>query len=189
LENNETNNPESFLSLLKQGDKNAFKIIFDTYYKRLYAFSLHYVEDQYIAEEIVEDTLVKLWQKRNKLDKVENLKSYLYGMVRNASIDHLKKDKKFVRLDVKKHGAMPLKEQYIIEEETHAILFQALETLPKKCKKVFELSCLDGVKYKDIAEDLQISINTVKSQRARAIELLKSYLKDYPFYQIFLMSL
>ncbi|MFD0990062.1 RNA polymerase sigma factor [Mariniflexile jejuense] len=189
MENNDLTHSESFLSLLKKGDKDAFKIIFDTYYKRLFAFALQYTEDKFAAEEIVEETLLKLWQKRTKLEKVENLKSYLYTMVRNASIDYLKKEKKFVRLDAKKHNSISTKEQYIIEEETHAILFQALETLPEKCRKVFELSCLDGAKYKDIAEDLQISINTVKSQRARAIELLKSYLKNYPFYQIFLASL
>ncbi|WP_308991024.1 RNA polymerase sigma-70 factor [Mariniflexile litorale] len=189
MENNETNHSKHFLSLLKKGDTNTFKIIFDTYYKRLYAFSLQYTEDSFAAEEIVEETLLKLWQKRHKLEKIENLKSYLYSMVRNASIDHLKKEKKFVRLDTKKHDAISLKEQFIIEEETHAILFQALETLPTKCRKVFELSCLDGIKYKDIAEDLQISINTVKSQRARAIGLLKLYLKNHHFIQILLASL
>ena len=189
MKNSEINNSESFISLLKKGDTNAFKIIFDTYYKRLYAFALHYVIDGYVAEEIVENVLLKLWQKRHKLDKIVNLKSYLYIMVKNDSLDHIKKEKKFVRLDTETHGNLSLTEEFIIEEETHAILFQALETLPEKCRKVFELSCLEDVKYKDIAEDLQISINTVKSQRARAIKLLKSYLKNYPLYQLFLSVL
>ncbi|WP_194768453.1 RNA polymerase sigma factor [Tamlana sp. I1] len=180
---------ESFIPRLKKGDKKAFKLIFDTYFKRLYAFSLQYVEDKYAAEEIVENTLLKLWQKRDKLDKIDNLKSYLYTMVRNGSLDYIKKEKKFIRLDLKKHDAIALKDQFIIEEETYAVLFQALENLPTKCRKVFELSCLEGVKYKDIAEDLQISINTVKSQRARAIELLKFHLKDYPLFQILLAIL
>lgn len=189
MKKNNKDNSEPFLSLLKKGDTNAFKIIFDTYYSRLYTFSLNYVAEGYEAEEIVENVLLKLWQKRDKADKINNLKSYLYTMVRNASLDYLKKEKKFVRLDIEKHDATTLKDQFIIEEETHAILFQALETLPKKCRKVFELSCLEGLKYKDIAEDLQISLNTVKSQRARAIELLKSYLKNYPLHQILLASL
>jgi RNA polymerase sigma-19 factor, ECF subfamily len=189
LNNNEIETLESFVALLQKGETNAFKIIFNSYYHRLYSFSLNYVTEDYAAEEIVENVLLKLWQKRHKLDKIENLKSYLYTMVRNASLDYLKKEKKFVRLDIKKHDSVTSKDQFIIEEETHAILFQALENLPKKCRKIFELSCLEGLKYKDIAEDLQISINTVKSQRSRAIELLKSYLKNYPLYQLFLMSL
>lgn len=147
------------------------------------------MEDGFVAEEIVEDVLLALWQKHHKMGEIENLKSYLYAMVRNASIDHLKKEKSFERYDVEKHNSVAMVEQFIIEEETHAILFQALETLPDKCRKVFELSCLEGVKYKDIAEDLQISINTVKSQRARAIELLKQHLKDYPFFQLLLATL
>lgn len=189
MKNNESNIAASFISFLKKGDTKAFKTIFDTYYKRLYVFSLSYVTEKYAAEEIVENVLLKLWQKRHKLDKIENLKSYLYSMVRNASLDYLKKENKYVRLDIQKHDAINSKNAFIIEEETHAILFQALETLPKKCRKIFELSCLEGLKYKDIAEDLQISINTVKSQRARAIELLKIHLKTHQIYQILLMSL
>lgn len=187
LGNNEIVNPEYFKSLLDKGEANAFKIIFDTYYKRLFMFSLNYVGDNYAAEEIVENVLLKLWKKIHKLNEIENLKAYLYTMVRNASLDYLKKEQKFVSLDIQKHGSIPLKEQFIIEDETHVILFQAMETLPKKCRKVLELSCLNGIKYKDIAEDLQISINTVKSQRARAIDLLRSYLINYPLYQILLV--
>jgi len=143
----------------------------------------------YVAEEIVENVLFILWQKRHKMDEVDYLKPYLYAMVRNTSLDYLKNQKKFERYDKEKHDSIQLMEQFIIEEETHAILFQALDSLPNKCRKVFELSCLEGVKYADIAEDLQISLNTVKSQRARAIKLLRIHLKNHPFFQILLASL
>lgn len=189
MKNNNPDTDISLMSLLKNGDARAYKTIFDSYYKRLFAFSLQYVKDKYIAEEIVENVFFVLWKKRTKVDKIKKLKPYLYSMVRNASLDHLKKKKKFEPLDIEKHESLDLKKQFIIEEETHAILFQALETLPKKCRKVFELSCIEKVKYKDIAEDLQISINTVKSQRARAIQLLKQCLKNHSFFEIILASL
>lgn len=189
MKNVDSNINASIISLLKKGDTNSYKIIFDTYYKRLYLFSLKYVEDQYAAEEIAENVFLILWQKKNEIDKIGNLKSYLYAMARNASLDYLKKEKQSVTLDLEKHDSADLMDQYIIEEETHAILYQALASLPPKCRKVFELSCLEGVKYKDISEELQISINTVKSQRARAIELLKEHLKDYPLFQILLATL
>ena len=179
MENNNKKALEFFATQIKNGDENAFKIIFDTYYHRLYMFALHYVSELYVAEEIVETVLLKLWQKKHQLGSIGNLKSYLYSMVRNASLDYLKKEKKFVKLEVGKHDSLILMEQYIIEEETHAILFKALEALPEKCKQVFKLSCLEGLKYQDIAEELQISVNTVKSQRARAIELMKKNLKYY----------
>lgn len=181
----------TILADLKSGSSQAFKEIFNAFYTRLCAFSLKYVKDTYAAEEIVENTLFRLWEKRAKLEHVTNLKAYLYGMVRNACYDYLKDQKKYVRLDHENHD-MPsasVIEHFIIEEEAHAILIQALESLPQKCRKVFELSCIEGVKYKDIAEDLQISINTVKSQRARAIELLKERLKEHPFLLLLLSAL
>lgn len=189
LKNSKLNITSSLVSLIKNGDRNAYKTIFDAYYKRLYVFALKYVEDSYMAEEIVENVLFILWQKRHKMGDIDNLKSYLYAMVRNTSLDYLKNQKKFERYDKEKHDSIHFMEQFIIEEETYAILFQALESLPSKCRKVFELSCIEGVKYADIAEDLQISLNTVKSQRARAIELLRKHLKNYPLFQILLASL
>ena len=189
MESNKSKTNTSVISLLKKGDTGAFKTIFETYYQRLFAFAYKYVENRFAAEEIVENVLIILWQKRDKIDKIDSLKSYLYTMVRNSSIDFLKKEKKFERFDIEKHDSVTMMDRFIIEEETHAILFQALETLPLKCRRVFELSCLDGVKYKDIAEDLQISINTVKSQRNRAIQLLKQHLNGYPFFQILLATL
>ncbi|WP_303318692.1 RNA polymerase sigma-70 factor [Flavivirga abyssicola] len=171
---------------LKQGDKEAYRFLFDTFYPRLYMFSLKYVKDHFIAEEVVGDTFLKLWQKRHKVHKIENIKSYLYKMVRNTSYDYLKKTDHNVRLDVKSHDSFTLTNDYIIEEEVHAILIKALESLPPKCRKVFSLSCIEKLKYKEIAEELQISVNTVKSQRARAIELLKIQLKGHLFLQVFL---
>ena len=185
----DTNINKSTISFFEKGDVYSYKVIFNTFYNRLYAFSLNYVEDTYAAEDIVENVFLVLWQKKNDFGKVENLKSYLYSMVRNASIDYLKKEERSVTLDIDKHDTIELLDQHIIEEETHALLYKALDSLPAKCRKVFELSCLEGVKYKDISEELEISINTVKSQRARAIELLKQNLKDYPLFQIFLASL
>ncbi len=174
------------LLLLKEGDTKTYRTIFEAYNKRLYSFSLKIVENAFAAEEIVENVFLKLWQKRHKMDDVKNLKSYLYTMAYNASLDFIKKNKKFVRFNIEEHDGTVLMEQLILEEEVHYLLFQALDSLPEKCRQVFELSCLEGMKYKDIAEDLQISINTVKSQRARAIDLLRKQLKDYPFFQLFL---
>lgn len=170
-------------------NKESFKILFDTFYPRLIAYSFKYVKDEIAAEEIVEDCLVNLWVKRNKLGHVDNLKPYLYTMVRNASFTYLEKSKRLVTLREEEHDSAIRIDHDIIEEEVHAILYKALENLPAKCRRVFELSCLNGLKYKDIAIDLGISINTVKSQRARAIELLKNQLKDNPFLLLMLSSL
>lgn len=170
-------------------NKEIFKNLFNTLYPRLIAYSVNYVKDKIAAEEIVEDCFMKLWEKRNDLGHIDNLKSYLYTMVRNASFNYLETRKKLISLNQDEHDSEIKIENDIIEAEVHAILYQALENLPAKCRKVFELSCLMGIKYKDIAKDLDISINTVKSQRTRAIKLLRNQLKNNPFLMVLLSTL
>ncbi len=150
-------------------NRETFKDLFNTLYPRLISYSLKYVTDKFAAEEIVEESFVALWEKREALVHIKDIKPYLYVIVRNASLKYLEKSNKVLQLNKKHHDSAVMIDYDIIEEEVHAvILSQALDTLPAKCRKVFELSCLDGVKYKDIAEELDISVNTVKSQRARA---------------------
>lgn len=167
--------------LISKGDKRAFKLLFDTFYPRLFIFSLNYIDQRFDAEEIVGEVFVKLWNKRATLIKVEHPKAYMYKMVYNASMAFLKRNRKEIPLNPQLHDTSVLMQELILEEEVHSVLFRALETLPEKCKNVFVLSCIEGLAYKDIAEDLQITINTVKSQRSRAIQLLKTQLKDYSF--------
>ena len=181
-------NFENVILNLKKGDPNAFKQLFDSFYEKLYAFSFNYVKDEYAAEEVVENTMLMVWERRQSLDSIKNVKSYLYKSVRNASFDYLKKKNKVIPLDIQSHDSLLSFEQHIIQEETHKLLIDALDSLPKKCKKVFELCCIEGLKYQDVADELQISINTVKSQRSRAIELLKNKLKDSHYY-LFILNL
>ncbi len=131
--------------------------------------------------------MLQLWENRLKFEKIDDVKSYIYMMVKNGSLDVLKKQNKKVKLDESISDDILEFDFNILQEEVYAILINALDSLPEKCKEVFELSCLEGMKYKDIAQQLNISINTVKSQRARAIELLKVKLINYPELLFFLL--
>lgn len=124
--------------------------------------------------------MLQLWENRLKFEKVNDVKSYLYMMVKNGSVTALKKEQRNVKLDESFSEEILDFDFNVLEEEVYSVLIEALNSLPEKCKEVFELSCLEGMKYKDIAEQLNISVNTVKSQRARAIELLKEKLKYHP---------
>jgi len=177
------------ISKLKKGNSEAYKVFFDAFYERLYAYSFQYVKDRFVAEEIVENTMVILWERRRKMDTISSVKSYLYAIVRNASLDYLKKQNKRIPLDLDSHDLSVSLDPFVLEEEVHGLLNEALNSLPEKCRKVFKLSCIEGIKYKDIAEDMQISLNTVKSQRARAIQLLKQKLKGNPLLEILLSTL
>jgi RNA polymerase sigma-70 factor (ECF subfamily) len=178
---------EEVLSGLKDGDQVAFKVVFDFFYERLYAFSLKYVKNSYAAEEITANTMLYLWEKRESISNIKEIKPYLYRVTRNASILYLKNAEKVIPLDSSFEN-LPHFDKYIIEEEVHAALLKAVENLPNKCKRVFELCCLEGLKYKEVAEDLNISVNTVKSQRSRALTLLKDQFKDNSVFLVILNS-
>lgn len=166
-----------------------FRKIYCDLYPRLLSFSLKYVKDQFVAEEVVEECMLYLWERRMDLEPVKDLKSYLYTMVKNKCFSYLRNNYKEIPLETANYETISQEDQYIIEEETHAILMKAVEELPEKCKKVFKMSCIDGMKYKDIASEMDITVNTVKSQRSRAIELLKRSLKGQQFVVIYLSIL
>ncbi|MCH4551340.1 RNA polymerase sigma-70 factor [Aestuariibaculum lutulentum] len=167
----------------------SFKGIYYSMYPRLLSFSLKYVNDQFVAEEVVEECMLYLWERRKDLQNIKDLKSYLYTMVKNRCYAYLRNNYKEIPLEAVNTELLSQEDQFIIEEETHAILMKAVEELPEKCKKVFKMSCIDGIKYKDIAAEMDITVNTVKSQRSRAIELLKRSLKDQSFVVIYLSIL
>jgi RNA polymerase sigma-70 factor (family 1) len=148
-------------------------------YPRLVRYSFSYVKDKFLAEEVVENIMLQLWENRVKFEMINDVKSYLYTMAKNSCLLALKKENRNVELDNSLKDDTAEFDFNILEEEVYAILIEALNSLPGKCKEVFELSCLEGMKYKDIAQQLQISVNTVKSQRARAIELLREKLKNH----------
>ncbi|MCF8715592.1 RNA polymerase sigma-70 factor [Joostella atrarenae] len=153
------------------------------------SFCMKYTKDESMSEEIVEECMVYLWERRKDLEEVRDLKAYLYTMVKNMALRSIKQRDKVVSLDAQKYDQLSESEEFSLEEDVHSVLLNALETLPEKCKIVFKLSCIEGLKYKDIAEDLNISVNTVKSQRARALELLKSRLNNYSFLVIYILFL
>ncbi|WP_223678155.1 RNA polymerase sigma-70 factor [Flavobacterium hibisci] len=153
--------------------------MFYSLYPRLVSYSFGLVKDIFIAEEVVENVMLQLWENRFKFEKVNDVKSYLYTIVKNGSVAALKKQQKSIQLDETFSDEPSEFDFNILQEEVYSVLIEALNSLPEKCKEVFELSCLEGMKYKDIAEQLNISVNTVKSQRTRAIELLKEKLKNH----------
>ncbi|TRZ41290.1 hypothetical protein DMZ48_17835 [Robertkochia solimangrovi] len=153
-------------------------------------YSMRFVKDEYIAEEVVGDVMFKLWNERTRFESIKDIKPYLYQMVRNASIDHIRKNQKIHSLDPDfDTGDSEDFDFDFLEEEVHSVLIQALQNLPEKCRRVFEHSCLEGMKYKEIAELMEISVNTVKSQRTRAIELLQNQLRNHPLIVLILAFL
>ena len=164
------------LHALQQGQEWGLDYYFERYYTPLTLFAQGLVYDPCLAEEIAAEAFVKLWHKRESLQEIGSIKAWLYALVRNASIDHLRKVKR-LRLH---EAALPINDAieqpilaHMVQNETIHHLYRLLESLPIRCRQVFQMFYLQDKALKEIAEELNISINTVKSQKQRAVQLLK----------------
>lgn len=162
-------------------DSLEFQSIFDAYYPSMCVLANSYLSDIDIAQDIAQDAFVKFWKVRNEYYKIDSIKSYLYIMVKNLSLNYLRKEKIY-----KKHLYYIQNETFsefnnkIIQEETYRILDKAIQALPKRSSQIMQLT-LKGVQNKEIAERLEISVNTVKTLKTNALKKLRTELKDYIF--------
>ena len=170
-----------FWEKIRLGDSTAFSYVFQKYYQALYQFAGRFVKDAQTAENIVQDVFVKLWTNRENCLITSSLKSYLYAATRNTALNFLSREKKQLSTedlmsDRQDTTANP--EEQIIENEMIDGVHKAIEKLPEKCRYVYLMKRYDDLKYHEIAEILDISINTVKTQMKRA---LKSLLKNLAY--------
>ena len=169
------------LDSLKKGDERAYKNLYDLYYSGLVVYCFNLTKDQDRAEDIVQQTLVKIWIKRDTLHIRSSLKSYLYRSVYNTFLKEYKKLKKeeVVLADLKNTVLMDFveKDESILEERMK-LLESAIDQLPKKNREVFLLSKKSGYKHKEIAAQLDISEKAVEKHISRATQSIKKWLKD-----------
>lgn len=157
------------------GDENAFTQLYLLYGKRLTLFAISLVRSKEIAEELVEDVFVRLWANRAQLSEIDNLTVYLYVAVKNRALNTLSQKAKelvaasFDYLDttVEEFAADPY--ELMITSEMMARMQKAITGLPPRCKMIFKLVREDGLKYKEVAEILNISVNTIDVQMAIAV--------------------
>ena len=170
---------------IKLTDEAQFRFIFDKYYIALCMFANQYVEDDALAADIVQECFVKLWQLRDDFMHVHQIKSFLYTSVRNKSLnelEHAKVMNEYAR-KVQEMGKDSFFQDKVIAEESYRILVDAIDKLPPQMKSIMRLA-LEGKTNPEIAEVLNISGETVHSQKKIAYRKLRGYLKDY-YYLLF----
>lgn len=147
--------------------------LFRYHYKPLCIFALHYLKDIDASEDVVQEAFGVLWEKLSAGEKVVNQKGYLYSVVKNRSLDILRKrggGKGTISLD----GSVgDIEEPTVEDAEVEARLWTAIDTLPEKCREIFLMSKRDGLKQEEIASELGISLQTVKNQVSKALKILK----------------
>jgi RNA polymerase sigma-70 factor (family 1) len=168
---------DALFALVINDDYRAFEKIFKRTYKSLCTLSRGMVKKHELSEEIVDDVFYSLWKNRKKIQITTSFHAYLQAAVRNKSFDWLRK-LKHEKSTLLEHAATVACEQSIahetlIYEELHEQLEAAIQGLPKQCRVIFLMSRDQDLKYKEIAEILNISIKTVDTQVGRALRYLR----------------
>ncbi|GAB4330305.1 MAG: RNA polymerase sigma-70 factor [Bacteroidales bacterium] len=165
-----------------------FRRLFESHYNSLCRFAFGYLNNPDDAEEIVQEVFVNLWQKQDGLQRNEAmLKGWLYTSVKNRCLnwirDHAKFASNYLDIELEKSGSV---EQYFEAEvdDLTARIENAISKLPDRCREIFVLSRDRGMKYRQIAETLNISVKTVEVQMSKALRILRAALKDLTFWLI-----
>tara|TARA_B110000208_G_C11801036_1_gene442393 strand:- start:17320 stop:17868 length:549 start_codon:yes stop_codon:yes gene_type:complete len=169
-----------FISELKKGNEHAYTHLYKLYYSELCNYASILSGSNEKAKDIVQHTLVKIWEKRMLLNINSSLKGYLLKAVYNYFIDTQRKKKK------EDHMLQRLREEALLEyietspeeiENMHFLIEEEIANLPKKCKNIFVLAKKEGLKYKEVAQKLNISVKTVERQMTIALKKIRKKLK------------
>lgn len=183
-----TSDAEIF-SKIKKGDEIAFSHLFDTFYTPLCFFSSKYTNDMDLSRSLVQQIFVDLWTKRMTIDVERSLKSYLYTSVKNKSIDYLRQKSRTHSISENIESIDRLKQipfyDLIEEAELNERINRSINKLPGNCRKIFQLSRFEGMKYLEIASELNISVKTVEMQMGIALKRLRESLSDYKVFNLF----
>jgi RNA polymerase sigma-70 factor (family 1) len=159
----------------KHGDDSAFQALFNLMYPPLCQFCQKIVGVKEVAEELVSDVFYTVWKNRDRFE-VRSPRSYLFTAVRNRALDYLRKGKATQLCDLREasHIAVDLPSgvDMLVEGELTRSLERGIATLPRQCKLIFELSREQGLKHREIASTLNISVKTVETQMGRALKRL-----------------
>lgn len=171
-----------------KGDETSFEIIFCQYYKTLVSYVMRHDLELMEAEDIVLETFHHIWQIREELKSPAALHSLLYTATRNRTLNvlrNLKNQQKIISENIipEEEGEF---QDYVVEEEMSRLLDEAINKLPKQCKQVI-IGLLEGKTLQKIADEMQISVNSTKTYKLRAIQTLRSLLKDVPFLFLLIM--
>ncbi|MBW6536181.1 MAG: RNA polymerase sigma-70 factor [Mariniphaga sp.] len=165
------------IHLISEGNEKKFRSLMEFISDDLFLFAMGFVRKKEIAEELVSDIFVKTWENRSNLTEIENLKPYLFVSVKNSCISHIRKNRKenLITLDGFDDYMVPsvdCPESEYINSEKLSEIYNAIEQLPPKCKLAFTLAKFNGLKYKEIAEIMEVSEKTVNNHLVFALKKL-----------------
>ena len=172
------------LQLIKNGDKQAFKYIFDTYFTALCRFMYLYLGNTQEAEDIASDILASIWENRKKLEIRLTFKAYLFQAAKNRCLNAIRDRKANVSLDdINGQDTPQVNVTDSLEtEELNHLIQEAILSLPDKCREVFLKSRTNNLTNQEIAESMDISVKTVEAQITKALKQIRKFLGEQYYY-------
>lgn len=170
---------------LRRGNRMGFKKIFDRYHEKLLLYTVAIVKSNGNGRDIVQETFIRLWTNREKLDPDQSLSGYLHTIARNLSLNHLKRAgydqelKKQIWKRIKINQEQNATEEHLFAEESRYLVQKAVDRLPPRRQLIYQLSREKGMTHNEIAKKLDISKNTVKNQLVSSLKEIKIFLERY----------
>lgn len=168
---------------LNTGNELVFEKVFKQYFKVLQNYAYTILNDLDVAEEMVQNVFLKIWEKREKLPQDANIGSYLYKSVYHESLNWLRHEK--VKFSHQEHTLYSMKNETdntadrIKMKQLEEHLQKALNDLPQQCRTIFQMSRFDELRYREIADELGISVKTVENQMGKALRLMRLKLVEF----------
>lgn len=171
---------DQLLTRLRADDHSAMQLIFKQHYTDACMVVYKYVKDQNTAKDIAQEVFIKFWQKRNSINIQSSMKAYIRRMSVNEAISHLRRQKYFDEIStIEDQESSQHSEQQFLHKELEDNISLAIDTLPPRCKIIFQLSRFEELTYKEIAARLEISVKTVENQMGKALKIMRASLKQY----------
>ena len=166
-----------------QGNEAAFSELFRRYDKRIYPFVLKMVKDTGIAEEVTQEIFIKLWKNRERLTDIEVPEAYIFTITGRHTLDHIKRrlseSRMLQRLSLIQKNTHNDTEEALQLRDSAALIQKAVNNLPPQQKNVYQLSRQQGLKYDEIALQLNISQNTVRNHLVKALQTIREYMQEH----------
>lgn len=172
----------SLMKAFRKGNEEAFKEIYNMHHLQLFYFAWKLTGNREEAEEIVSDTFMKLWKLRARFSALEKIRSFLYITARNACIDYIRTAKKVAGDVVDYSYTFSEEDRFaseldMIEATLLKKMHEGIESLPNQCREVVKMSYMNDLKNEEIAQQLQLNVQTVKNHKTRALNRLRNVLK------------
>ena len=183
-------NDTQIFEAIRKGDSGAYETVFREYYRPMTAYAFRFLGDLPASESIVQDVFLRLWQKRKEIMITSSLQNYLFRSVKNTSINYIEHEKiksGYHEMVIRNETDRSEYSEFFLEFGLKQKIESAIAALPEKRQEIFRLAREEGLKYREIADRLEISVKTVETQMTLSMKQLRESLKEFKNLVMFFM--